>query len=65
MAFWNDIFKEHHKLWQPKHKFSFNVLAVKIPLAVLAGFILTIIISKIIGVYVRRKKNNNKITTQS
>lgn len=65
VAFWNDIFKDNHKLWQPKRKFSFNTLAIKIPLAVLAGFILTIIVSKVIGVYVSRKKRNSNKTIES
>ena len=60
IRFWNDLLEQYKKLWRDKHreKFSFNVLAVKIPIGVIIVFLLAVLIGKVARNITKRPKKS-------
>lgn len=58
--FWNDIFEEYSQYWTPKI-FTYNSMAVKVPLAILCSLLLLIGFCKLIGMCKRQNKRRKSM----
>lgn len=58
--FWNDIFEEYGRYWTPK-TFSYNSMAVKVPLVILCSLLLLIGCCKLIGLCSRQNKRRKSM----
>lgn len=58
--FWNDIFNEYGRYWTPKI-FTYNSMAVKVPLAILCSLLLIIGFCKLIGLCSRQHKRRKSM----